>query len=93
MTAAEPKSVDPEQTALGVEYKHNRPLTSCHWDPKSRFVFFGAEAVFHQFRTFAGKLSRGNALQQVFFHTAARDRAYLSSVTGDRDDRTHRSWR
>lgn len=33
----------PEKTALALEHKHERPLTACHWNPKSRFIFFGAE--------------------------------------------------
>ncbi len=36
------KSV-PEKTRLVIEHKHSRPLTSCHWDPFQRYVFFGAE--------------------------------------------------
>ncbi|MDP6445354.1 MAG: hypothetical protein QGG36_06370 [Pirellulaceae bacterium] len=42
MTAVAAK-VDPSKASLLQEYKHNRPLTSCHWDPAARFVFFGAE--------------------------------------------------
>ena len=36
-------TVNPQQTKLLQEYKLDRPLTSCHWDPQSRFVFCGAE--------------------------------------------------
>ena len=36
-------SVNPQQTKLLQEYKLDRPLTSCHWDPQSRFIFCGAE--------------------------------------------------
>ena len=36
-------SVDPQQTKLLQEYKLDRPLTACHWDPRSRFIFCGAE--------------------------------------------------
>ena len=36
-------SVDPKQTKLLKEYKLDRPLTACHWDPQSRFIFCGAE--------------------------------------------------
>jgi WD40 repeat protein len=36
-------SVDPKQAKLLQEYKLDRPLTSCHWDPSSRFIFCGAE--------------------------------------------------
>lgn len=35
--------VNPEKTHLALEYKHDRPLTACHWEPRSRFIFFGAE--------------------------------------------------
>lgn len=41
MTANAP--VDPQQTKLLQEYKLDRPLTACHWDPRSRFIFCGAE--------------------------------------------------
>ncbi len=43
MTDTAPAKVDPEKTALSLEYKHNRPLTACHWELQSRFIFFGAE--------------------------------------------------
>ncbi|MBX3448597.1 MAG: hypothetical protein KF777_03505 [Planctomycetaceae bacterium] len=33
----------PDKATLAVEYKHERPLTACHWDPLGRFVYFGAE--------------------------------------------------
>lgn len=36
-------SVDPQQTKLLQEYKLGRPLTGCHWDVHSRYVFCGAE--------------------------------------------------
>ncbi|MBM4077135.1 MAG: hypothetical protein FJ267_16005, partial [Planctomycetes bacterium] len=36
-------SVNPQQTKLLKEYQLDRPLTSCHWDPRSRFIFCGAE--------------------------------------------------
>ena len=35
--------VDPAKVRMTREFKHTRPLTSCHWEPRSRFVFFGAE--------------------------------------------------
>lgn len=36
-------AVNPEQTKVLREYKHDRPLTACHWDPQARFIFCGAE--------------------------------------------------
>jgi WD40 repeat protein len=41
MTAS--ASVDPQQTKLLKDFKFDRPLTACHWDPQSRFIFCGAE--------------------------------------------------
>ena len=41
MTAA--MTADPQQTKLLREYKLGRPLTGCHWDVRSRYVFCGAE--------------------------------------------------
>jgi WD40 repeat protein len=41
MTATAP--TDPQQTKLLKEHKFDRPLTACHWDPLSRFIFCGAE--------------------------------------------------
>lgn len=35
--------IEPEKIKLLKEIKHDRPLTSCHWDPKGRYIFFGAE--------------------------------------------------
>lgn len=43
MTNVGPAKVDPQKAALSLEHKHNRPLTACHWEPRSRFLFFGAE--------------------------------------------------
>lgn len=43
MMAESPIQIVPEQTRLSLEYKHTRPLTACHWEPTSRFIFFGAE--------------------------------------------------
>ncbi|MEX0727475.1 MAG: WD40 repeat domain-containing protein [Planctomycetaceae bacterium] len=43
MSQATPTIIDPAKTHLLLEYKHDRPLTACHWEPKSRYVFFGAE--------------------------------------------------
>ena len=36
-------SVDPKQTKLLQEFQLDRPLTACHWDPQSRYIFCGAE--------------------------------------------------
>jgi len=50
MTDAVPVKVDPQKTSLSLEYKLSRPLTACHWEPNSRFVFFGAEDnLIHRF--------------------------------------------
>lgn len=38
--------IEPEKTQLIKEIKHDRPLTSCYWDPLGRFIFFGAEDNF-----------------------------------------------
>ncbi|MFM7038598.1 MAG: WD40 repeat domain-containing protein [Planctomycetaceae bacterium] len=38
-----PVAVDPQRTKLLKEYKLDRPLTSCHWDPRLRFIWCGAE--------------------------------------------------
>ena len=42
MTNAAVKTT-PTKTAVALEYKHNRPLTTVHWHPSSQYVFFGAE--------------------------------------------------
>lgn len=34
---------DPQQWKLQKEYRLERPLTACHWDVRSRYVFCGAE--------------------------------------------------
>jgi WD40 repeat protein len=39
-------TIDPAQTHQVFDFKHNRPLTACQWDPLGRFVFFGAEDNF-----------------------------------------------
>jgi WD40 repeat protein len=36
-------SIDPENTRQVLEYKHERPLIACRFDPSGRYVFFGAE--------------------------------------------------
>ncbi|MCP3696141.1 MAG: WD40 repeat domain-containing protein [Planctomycetaceae bacterium] len=41
--AAEPAVIDPTKTHKVVEYKHERPLTTCQIDPQGRYVFAGAE--------------------------------------------------
>ena len=70
-------SVDPQQTKLLQEYKLDRPLTSCHWDPQSRFVFCGAEDfLIHRIDPASG--------QKISL--AAHDswiRAFGSSLDGD----------
>lgn len=43
MIASEMVKIEPEQTHLALEFKHTRPLTACYWEPKSRYIFFGAE--------------------------------------------------
>lgn len=43
MIVSDSVKIDPEQTHLSVEFKHDRPLTACYWEPKSRYIFFGAE--------------------------------------------------
>jgi hypothetical protein len=35
--------VDPAKIRKTTEFKHTRPLTSCFWEPKGRYLFFGAE--------------------------------------------------
>ncbi len=57
MTDAAPVKVSPEKTLLLLEHKHSRPLTACHWEPRSRFVFFGAEEnLIHRFEPATGKV-------------------------------------
>jgi len=77
MTDATPAKTDPQKTSLSLEYKHGRPLTACHWEPKSRFIFFGAEDnLVHRF-----ELSSGTVIS-----LAAHDswvRAFGSSLDGE----------
>ncbi len=57
MSDAAPAKIDPEKTSLSLEYKHGRPLTACHWEPKSRFIFFGAEDnLVHRFQLSSKKV-------------------------------------
>src|SRR3954470_14855212 len=35
--------IDPAKTQQVLEYKHERPLVACRFDPTGRYVFFGAE--------------------------------------------------
>lgn len=43
MSDAAAPSLQLDQIKLIAEHKHQRPLTSCHWDPTSKYIFFGAE--------------------------------------------------
>jgi len=43
MTQAATPAIDPTKTHVLLQHKHTRPLTACCWEPKSRFIFFGAE--------------------------------------------------
>jgi WD40 repeat protein len=36
-------AIDPAKTHQVLEYKHERPLVACRFDPTGRYVFFGAE--------------------------------------------------
>ena len=70
-------SVNPQQTKLLQEYKLDRPLTSCHWDPQSRFIFCGAEDFL---------VHRINPTSGQKISLAAHDswiRAFGSSVDGE----------
>ena len=50
MMAETPVQIVPEQTHSALEFQHTRPLTACHWEPTSRYIFFGAEDNFvHRF--------------------------------------------
>ncbi|MGD9853630.1 MAG: WD40 repeat domain-containing protein [Planctomycetaceae bacterium] len=70
-------SVDPEKTSVVLEYKHVRPLTACHWEPRSRFVFFGAEdSLVHRFDV-AGQTVVSLAAHQTWV------RSFGSSPDGD----------
>lgn len=40
---AELSAIDPTKTHVALEFKHQRPLVACRFDPSGRFVFFGAE--------------------------------------------------
>jgi WD40 repeat protein len=40
---SEVTKIDPTKTHVALAHKHSRPLVACRWDPKSRYVFFGAE--------------------------------------------------
>ena len=58
MTTNATAAMDPKQTKLIKEFKHNRPLTTCFWDPLSRYVFFGAEDhLIHRFDLASGQAS------------------------------------
>ena len=42
--------VNPTRTHVEIEYKHNRPLVSCHWSRNGQHIFFGAEDnIVHRF--------------------------------------------
>ena len=57
MTQATTPKVDPQKTRLMREHKHNRPLTTCYWDPNDQFVFFGAEDhLIHRFQVASGQV-------------------------------------
>ncbi len=43
MNSSATAKAEPEKTKMAWEFKHSRPLTSCVWDPKNRYVYFGAE--------------------------------------------------
>jgi WD40 repeat protein len=70
-------SVDPQQTKLMQEYQLDRPLTACHWDPLSRFLFCGAEDfLVHRIDPVSGQMTS----------LAGHDswvRAFGSSVDGE----------
>ena len=77
-TTKQATKCDPEKTKMVREVKHERPLTSCHWDPKGRYVFFGAEDnSIHRL-----ELASGNLV-----HLARHDswvRALGSSIDGEK---------
>jgi WD40 repeat protein len=51
------KPIPVEKTAVALEHKHTRPLTACHWDQSSRYVFFGAEDhLVHRFEVATQKV-------------------------------------
>ncbi|MBM4003220.1 MAG: hypothetical protein FJ295_08035 [Planctomycetes bacterium] len=43
MTNESAMPVDPRKLELVRELGHDRPLTACHWEPGSRFLYCGAE--------------------------------------------------
>ena len=48
-------TVPPLKAEVVREFQHSRPLTSCHWEPQSRFIFFGAEDnLVHRFELATG---------------------------------------
>jgi WD40 repeat protein len=70
-------AVNPQQTTLLQEYKLDRPLTACHWDPRSRFLFSGAEDLL---------VHRIDAASGEKISLAAHDswiRAFGSSLDGE----------
>ncbi|MFM7040778.1 MAG: hypothetical protein ACKO35_01095, partial [Planctomycetaceae bacterium] len=40
---SEPPAIDPTKIREVLAHKHGRPLVSCCWDPRDRFICFGAE--------------------------------------------------
>ncbi|MGE3779780.1 MAG: WD40 repeat domain-containing protein, partial [Pirellulaceae bacterium] len=57
MTESTPVKVDPKQTVLRREHAHGRPLTACYWEPRARYIFFGAEDnAVHRFELASGKV-------------------------------------
>lgn len=40
---SEGPQIDPTKTHVALEFKHDRPLIACRFDPAGRYVFFGAE--------------------------------------------------
>ena len=77
MTDVAAVKIDPKKTAVAKEYKHDRPLTACFWEPQGRFVFFGAEDnLCHRY-----EISSGNVVP-----LSAHDswiRAFSSSPDGE----------
>lgn len=41
--SSQPVTIEPEKTQMVFELAFPRPLTSCYWEPKNRYVFVGSE--------------------------------------------------
>jgi WD40 repeat protein len=81
-----PPGFDPKQAHIVSQWKHDRPLVACRFDPLGRFVFCGSEdALVERFKLADGQRTIFSGGHETWVHALAFSRDGAQLISGGCD--------